>query len=423
MFTVSPGLYGLIPGWANLTGVLLLIILFVILATSQECVRRGGFFNTFYFCHLLYWPFFILLILHAPNFTYFAVVPGFCIINHILHRIFYGHTKTIVKKATLLPPDCFCIEIKKPANWNFGIGDWISVNIPSIAAHEWHAFTISSSPDLKDYFTLHIRAVGPWTKRLRSVIFSDFAKKSLWLKLKNRDKESLRSERHSAHLTMKMSYDSSSPDEEIKPLTVYIDGPFHAPASNIFNTEHAVLMSTGIGVTPMASVLQTIFHRYQNATKVCPTCYTSLADLKDCGLGKLKKVEFHWIVSQHVESSWFLELLADIEIAQQKIRGPLDKFLDIYIYITRATSKTDMCAISLRMAMNLFYKKKQRDLLTGLQSRTIAGRPRLTKLFRRLREENKANSVEVYFCGNTAVGDILHQTCKQFGIPYHREIF
>ena len=42
------------------------------------------------------------------------------------------------------------------------------------------------------------------------------------------------------------------------PLKIYIDGPFGSPSSNIYRAEHAVLVGTGIGVTPFASILQSI---------------------------------------------------------------------------------------------------------------------------------------------------------------------
>ena len=47
-----------------------------------------------------------------------------------------------------------------------------------------------------------------------------------------------------------------------KPLDIYIDGPFGSPSSNIYRAEHAVLIGTGIGVTPFASILQSIAHRW-----------------------------------------------------------------------------------------------------------------------------------------------------------------
>ena len=39
---------------------------------------------------------------------------------------------------------------------------------------------------------------------------------------------------------------------------VYIDGPYGTPSTHIFQAEHAVLIGAGIGVTPFASILQSI---------------------------------------------------------------------------------------------------------------------------------------------------------------------
>ena len=44
-------------------------------------------------------------------------------------------------------------------------------------------------------------------------------------------------------------------------LQVFLDGPFGAPTNLIFHAQHAVLIGTGIGVTPFASILQSIMHR------------------------------------------------------------------------------------------------------------------------------------------------------------------
>ena len=41
-----------------------------------------------------------------------------------------------------------------------------------------------------------------------------------------------------------------------------VDGPFGSPSSNIYRAEHAVLVGTGIGVTPFASILQSIAFRW-----------------------------------------------------------------------------------------------------------------------------------------------------------------
>ena len=53
---------------------------------------------------------------------------------------------------------------------------------------------------------------------------------------------------------------------------IRIDGPYGAPASNIFRASHAVLVSTGIGVTPFSSILQSIMFRYRQSKSKCPKC-------------------------------------------------------------------------------------------------------------------------------------------------------
>ncbi|XP_033104344.1 uncharacterized protein LOC117106931, partial [Anneissia japonica] len=55
-------------------------------------------------------------------------------------------------------------------------------------------------------------------------------------------------------------------------IEVYIDGPYGAPSQHIFQAEHAVLIGAGIGVTPFASILQSIHERYKVAKRICPNC-------------------------------------------------------------------------------------------------------------------------------------------------------
>lgn len=50
-----------------------------------------------------------------------------------------------------------------------------------------------------------------------------------------------------------------------------MDGPYGTPSSRIFQASHAVLIAAGIGVTPFASILQSIMYRHyanqQNGSK------------------------------------------------------------------------------------------------------------------------------------------------------------
>lgn len=45
IFTAKPGLFGLVGGWANPTGVILFVIICIMFICSQAFVRRGGCFE------------------------------------------------------------------------------------------------------------------------------------------------------------------------------------------------------------------------------------------------------------------------------------------------------------------------------------------------------------------------------------------
>ncbi len=75
-----------------------------------------------------------------------------------------------------------------------------------------------------------------------------------------------------------------------KPLEIFLDGPFGAPSSNMFRAEHAVLIGTGIGVTPFASILQSIMHRYWQVKRQCPRCDYQWSDDITPTMFNLKKV-------------------------------------------------------------------------------------------------------------------------------------
>ena len=74
-----------------------------------------------------------------------------------------------------------------------------------------------------------------------------------------------------------------------------MDGPYGAPSSYIFQAQHAVLIATGIGVTPFASILQSIMHRYWKARHACPKCKFSWASEIPPTVMHLRKVTIYLI--------------------------------------------------------------------------------------------------------------------------------
>jgi FAD-binding domain len=74
--------------------------------------------------------------------------------------------KTYISSGLLLPSKVTHLVIKRPPHFVFRPGDYVFVNIPTIAKYEWHPFTLSSAPEEAEHIWLHIRGVGEWTNRL-----------------------------------------------------------------------------------------------------------------------------------------------------------------------------------------------------------------------------------------------------------------
>ncbi|CAN8027833.1 unnamed protein product, partial [Ixodes persulcatus] len=97
---------GWVGGAASITGWVLLAVLLVMFLCSLPCVRRSGRFEVFYYSHLLYTVFWFFLILHAPNFWKWFLVPGLLLCIEMLVRacrFFSSYGKTTVMKGVILP--------------------------------------------------------------------------------------------------------------------------------------------------------------------------------------------------------------------------------------------------------------------------------------------------------------------------------
>ncbi|CAH1983350.1 unnamed protein product [Acanthoscelides obtectus] len=622
LFTSKPGLFGLIGGLANPTGFALLLILCIMFVCSQPFVRRGGCFEVFYYTHLLYVPFWILLILHGPNFWKWFVFPGVAFGLERAYRSLFIVTergKTYISSGILLPSRVTHLVIKRPPHLDFHAGDYVFVSIPAIAKYEWHPFTLSSAPEQDDYMWLHIRGVGQWTNKLyeyfekeqeklhngeiepvpccskpkkrvsngsierngqsalrkiqssirrtlskrdknkqgavqlvgfsnenyqndasedetdkgtesfpgeakmpderniHKLIFSNKAplEKSLSVpdmqtKEKKRERnlvlrEYMRSESEKSFNTSQirkarmqslgLAYlspqnkslaqsfrymrnkptiiafktpslenceqrQSSSSFGSVaqvhanqqrqaeegrirsrcnessfspsslqpvnypvgKPLEIYIDGPYGAPSSHIFRAQHAVLIATGIGVTPFASILQSIMHKYWKARHTCPRCTYSWSSEIPATVMNLRKVDFFWINRDQRSFEWFVNLLSQLEIEQAELGGAMERFLEMHMYITSALQKTDMKAVGLQLALDLLHEKEKRDLITGLKTRTNAGRPNWDKVFKQIADQKKGK-VTIFFCGPPNLARILRVKSDQYGFNFRKEVF
>ncbi|XP_043844130.1 NADPH oxidase 5 [Dromiciops gliroides] len=414
LLTTRPGI-GWVHGTASLTGIVLQFLIFIMLVCSCSFVRRSGHFEVFYWTHLSYISIWVLLIIHGPNFWKWLLVPGLLFfLEKVVGLVLSRMASLCIVEVSLLSSKVTHLVINRPSFFRYKPGDYVFLNIPAIAKYEWHPFTISSAPEQEDAIWLHIRSQGQWTNRLYEYFKASdpiyFGAKRLTQSLKLR-----RSQKKSQVFPL------SNENHQFCNIKCYLDGPYGTPTRQIFASEHAVLIGAGIGITPFASILQSIMYRHQKRKQNCPNCHYSWCDdVKDDEM-KLRKVDFIWINRDQRSFEWFVSLLTKLEMDQVK-EQPGGHFLELHMYMTSALGKNDMKAIGLQMALDLLAKKENKDSITGLKTRTQPGRPDWSKVFQKVAAENKGK-VQVFFCGSPALAKVLKSHCEQFSFRFFKENF
>ncbi|KAM9374915.1 NADPH oxidase 5-like [Phaethornis superciliosus] len=395
------------------TGLALQGLLVTMLLFSSPCVRSRGHFEVFYWTHLSYIPVWTLLLFHGPQFWKWFVVPGFLFsLEKVLGLAWRRAGGLQIVEVNLLPSQVTHLVIQRPPGFHYKPGDYIYLNIPAIATYEWHPFTISSAPEQPETLWLHIRSLGQWTHKL----YQYFQQPQLPNPEPKPLSRILRERRHRVQVTPGMAE-----THRICSVQCFIDGPYGTPTRRIFTSEHAVLIGAGIGITPFASILQSIMYRYQRRKQSCPSCHHSWCQALQDEEMMLKKVDFIWINRDQKHFEWFVSLLSKLEMeqAEQELG---ERFLEMHMYMTSALGKNDMKAIGLQMALDLLAAKEQRDSITGLRTRTQPGRPDWAKVFGKVAEE-KRGKVQVFFCGSPALAKVIRGHCEHFGFPFFKENF
>lgn len=60
------------------------------------------------------------------------------------------------------------LQFQRPQGFEYKSGQWVRIACLALGTTEYHPFTLTSAPH-EDTLSLHIRAAGPWTTRLREI--------------------------------------------------------------------------------------------------------------------------------------------------------------------------------------------------------------------------------------------------------------
>ena len=167
---------------------------------------------------------------------------------------------------------------------------------------QYHPFTLTSAPE-EDYISVHIRTVGNFTNALANALGCNFD-----------DRSKKKGSGGSAVVGIDKNASNPDVDPSLRKVLprVYVDGPFGSASEDVFKYEIAVLVGAGIGVTPFASILKSIWYRMNYPQQKT----------------RLRKVYFFWVCRDFGSFEWFRSLLMAIE-AQD-----LDSHIEIHTVST-----------------------------------------------------------------------------------------
>ncbi|KAM6951945.1 NADPH oxidase 1 [Lycodopsis pacificus] len=373
---------------AGLTGVIITLALILIITSSMEVIRRS-YFEVFWYTHHLFVIFFIGLVFHGAGFIVrkqltdpphnYAVckdryedwgripecpVPQFGggpaqtwwwvigpMILYICERVlrFIRYTQAVTyRKIVMHPSKVLELQLMKNG-FKMEVGQYVFLNCPAISQLEWHPFTMTSAPE-EDFFGVHIRSAGDWTDKLIDIM-------------------------------QQLPEGSQGPK-------MGVDGPFGTASEDVFDYEVSMLVGAGIGVTPFASILKSIWYKFKISNPKLRT----------------RKIYFYWICRETHAFEWFADLLQVLEREMEE-RGMVD-FLTYKLYLTGWDQGHATHA--------WLHSDEDTDVVTGLKQKTHYGRPAWDKEFEQVRNENPTSVVGTFLCGPAALAKVLSKKCAKY---------
>ncbi|XP_027632340.1 NADPH oxidase 4 isoform X2 [Tupaia chinensis] len=279
-----------------------------------------------------------------------------------LYRCIRSNKPVTIISVISHPSDVLEIRMVKE-NFKARPGQYIILHCPSVSALENHPFTLTMCPtETKATFGVHLKIVGDWTERFRDLLLPP-----------------------------------SSQDSEILPFIqsrnypkLYIDGPFGSPFEESLNYEVSLCVAGGIGVTPFASILNTL--------------------LDDWKPYKLRRLYFIWVCRDIQSFRWFADLLCVLHNKFWQENRP--DYVNIQLYL----SQTDG------------IQKIIGEKYHALNSRLFIGRPQWKLLFDEIAKCNRGKTVGVFCCGPNSISKTLHKLSNQnnsYGtrFEYNKESF
>lgn len=344
-------------------GTVLLLLLTVTWASAALSSRSFVRFQNQHSLHAMYVVLLALLAVHVRQYLLWVALPLAGLGYELVSRHIRRSRRALVHELAPLHSGVTRLTIERPAAFSVEAGGYIFINLPDIAKHEWHPFTVSSPPEMSD-LTVHVRSLGTWTSALRKVAAARQAR------------------------------------GDSTPLLAHIDGPHGRSSAKIFHTRNAVLIGAGSGIIPLATILSSIIAR-ASGSSTAPSAVT--------------KLQFFWLNRDQHSYEWLAAQLSELASV------PVD--INIGIHTCLTAGHTNATSTALAIAREINRQEDKREPSIGTRATTHTGHPDWRIVLTAIADQYAPEPVEVFFSGPLGLGAQLRDHCDRIGMRFHEEKF
>lgn len=477
--TYSSLLFATIPG---ITGIIMLVIIYMIVLSSLEPIKRK-YFQVFGYSHVLYLVFCVVLYVHGCMYLFnyglpYAVAyvtPFLCVglLHHLKKWWQLSLASRVIDVSFSAKNAVAYIKIQKPRGFNVTPGQYLFLNVPSIAYFQWHPFSICSIGE-NGVVKLMVKNAGDFTGLFLAQLFkakSDFIVENN-LEIGNNKKfqqlyyDFLLKEGEVFEIVSKnVKNDEKLKENKGKTIRntqktlpkypkVGLYGPISAPAVGAFNNKNVVFIGSGVGISPYIVFLDEYINFLKrersnrkklraSAQKNMETAsfnrdimlnaYKTSKFLSEIRLSKLQseqksedlriffenfeKISFYYVARDCDQLTWLtFYVLKLIKYGYNREK------LDIKLFLTTPKEQIkDLQSFLFWRALDKYQKKRDGarikscvDFLTNLPMQVIYKRPEFEKYFREsLRNQKVSKDFYVYACGPEGLLKSIAEACEK----------
>jgi predicted ferric reductase len=355
------------------------VLVTVMVAVAVFCRRTH--YELFQYTHYFGIVFFLVAVLHAWGFWYYAAGG---MVLWMLDRLVRLGRASVPAPVVAVETHEGVTRLKLRATdasqapfLDHFAGQYAFINIPAVSETEWHPITISSAPSSR-VRTFHIKSLGgkAWTE--------DVARMA------------------NAHMV------ASVPGQvSVAPPTVRVDGPYGRPV-NYLDSETVLLVAGGIGITPLHSIFVDLYAR---------AC-AAIAG-RGAGIGRIRRVQLVWCSKEPAIFNNFAESFYPLA------RLNPNSMFHIALFDTRRPGHANEAADEARFVPP--FADISADAIQWIQAQVQTRRPALGAIFEEAVGAKAAPagrpSVIALTCGPHAMVDEVSELCFAHNVTFHSEEF